>query len=575
MSGQELPPALAPWAATLAAFPRDLALTLGPWLARLSGALGPLSRHRACGSGEPDGLDGLARRGSYERLLASEWLLADEAPLEFARRAAAGEHGFLALARKQAAGARRCVALLDVGPDQLGAPRLAHLALLLVLKRRAAEAGADLAFGALQRPEGPLHEGLTPGAVTAWLAARDWSGPTAAHLGAWSERLGTTADERWIVGGRAAAGLDPEWSRVLVDEEPPCLEVRVRRRAGGERTLTLDLPPEPVGVRLLRQPFAPPAATPVTMGPPPRMLAFSSDGRRLIGRMADGSFLAWHVPHSARATEGRSRVWRVGKGQGVVGAGWFGRGWRLLTTDGDRLRYWHGGDLRAMGPALAGPASEGIPPMFGIPPTGRIRLVVIDGEGTLRVLAIKDGGFVGEFGRRGVRGACAVGDNRVAYVVAHAEFAEIAVWPEDRPSKVVGVPCAAPPAAFFGWSTQAYARTVAIEKRPGVWAAFRDHRSGESYEWAAPAGDEVVGVTADRRTGEAVLVVRAADGRRLRLVGRSLDAALPSAGTSPIVAAVASGAAAHVAWLRADGRATVYDLMREEVLLEVQPGATP
>lgn len=63
--------------------------------------------------------------------------MATEVPDEFLRRAAAGEHGFLALASRRPPETRRCVALLGTGPDALGAPRLAHLALLVVLSARA------------------------------------------------------------------------------------------------------------------------------------------------------------------------------------------------------------------------------------------------------------------------------------------------------------------------------------------------------------------------------------------------------------------------------------------------------
>ena len=72
-------------------------MILGPWLQRLSLAMGPLRAERHLGSGNPDGVGGLSRRGTYERLLVSEWLFADELPDEFARRAAMQEHLFLEL----------------------------------------------------------------------------------------------------------------------------------------------------------------------------------------------------------------------------------------------------------------------------------------------------------------------------------------------------------------------------------------------------------------------------------------------------------------------------------------------
>jgi hypothetical protein len=116
----DLPRPLAPWGAYLSIFPRDLALSLGPVLQRLSSALGPLKARRSSGEGEADGFDGLARRGSYDRLLATEWMLADEAPDEFTRRAVMGEHIFLRIHHPAPGGSRVSVALFDAGPAQLG-----------------------------------------------------------------------------------------------------------------------------------------------------------------------------------------------------------------------------------------------------------------------------------------------------------------------------------------------------------------------------------------------------------------------------------------------------------------------
>src|ERR1044072_224038 len=73
----QLPPPLAPWASLLDLFPHELAVALGPWVQRLDRAIGPMRVPHGAGQGEPDGYDGLTRRGLYERLLVSEWLLAE------------------------------------------------------------------------------------------------------------------------------------------------------------------------------------------------------------------------------------------------------------------------------------------------------------------------------------------------------------------------------------------------------------------------------------------------------------------------------------------------------------------
>src|SRR5579872_426249 len=103
---RELPRALQPWAPYLQLMPAEQVAAIAPIVQRLDSAIGPLRVQARGGAGDPDGFDGLSRRGGYDRLLLSEWLLADEMPEEFARRAAMSEHAFLQLARQGPAGAR-------------------------------------------------------------------------------------------------------------------------------------------------------------------------------------------------------------------------------------------------------------------------------------------------------------------------------------------------------------------------------------------------------------------------------------------------------------------------------------
>ncbi|MFN7699123.1 MAG: hypothetical protein ACK5U8_14580, partial [Deltaproteobacteria bacterium] len=67
-----LPGALARWEPELGWIDPALAPTLGPLLTRLALAIGPLGRARRH-TGEPDGYGRLARRGPFDRLLASQW----------------------------------------------------------------------------------------------------------------------------------------------------------------------------------------------------------------------------------------------------------------------------------------------------------------------------------------------------------------------------------------------------------------------------------------------------------------------------------------------------------------------
>src|SRR4051794_12554022 len=167
-----LPRTLEPWRSSLEALAPDLVGGFSPLVQRLALAIGAYPAQSRRGDGEPDGYDGLARRGLYDRLLATEWLLASELPEEFLRRATSGEHAFLQLAHQVPSGGRRSLALFDAGPAQLGTPRIAHLAALIVLAHRAERAGVAFAWGILQLPEAALIENVTESSVRALLAAR-------------------------------------------------------------------------------------------------------------------------------------------------------------------------------------------------------------------------------------------------------------------------------------------------------------------------------------------------------------------------------------------------------------------
>ncbi|MCB9564907.1 MAG: hypothetical protein H6708_31360 [Kofleriaceae bacterium] len=195
------------WARALA-LPEDAVAALAPWLARWRSRSGPLTATGRDGAGEPDGVDGLTRRGGYERLLLSEWALADELPDEFLRRAAGGEHLFVARAHRRPPARRRTLALLSAGPAQLGAPRLVHLAALLVLGRRAAAAGATLRWGVLERPGDGAVDGVDRAGVVRLVAARTAHTAGAAEVAAWrAAELASTADDLWLVGGPEVEAL--------------------------------------------------------------------------------------------------------------------------------------------------------------------------------------------------------------------------------------------------------------------------------------------------------------------------------------------------------------------------------
>ena len=56
---------------------------------------------------------------------------------------------------------RTLLAVFDAGPGQLGSPRIAQIAVIIALARRADEAGGAFCWGLLQEPEGPLSPGMS------------------------------------------------------------------------------------------------------------------------------------------------------------------------------------------------------------------------------------------------------------------------------------------------------------------------------------------------------------------------------------------------------------------------------
>ena len=252
-----LPASLSRWAAPLSLFSRHLALALAPMIQRLSFSIGPLGSADEDGSGAPDGYDGVGRRGTYERLLATDWVLADVAPDEFLRRAASGEQLFYRLAARTPQQARRCVVLFDSGPRQLGSPRLVQFAALVVFAARAQAAGARLEWASLQAPGSSMQLGFTEASAPAFLKLRSTLDVTPERVNAWLAKLDVSRDDVWFVGGEGS--IVSEAQRIEIRDEllpgEQRLEVGVHRAGRSVRRTMLELPPPEACVSLLRNPF--------------------------------------------------------------------------------------------------------------------------------------------------------------------------------------------------------------------------------------------------------------------------------------------------------------------------------
>ncbi|WP_122582300.1 hypothetical protein [Pseudomonas viridiflava] len=254
----QLPPSLQPWREWLQGFTPGQLPLLADMFARLNPLLGPLRGMHQGGVPEPDGLGDLQRRGPYERLLTSEWLLADELPDEFLRRAAVGEHLFLAPQYRTRQANRMIVVLFDAGPLQLGGPRLVHLALLILLARRASEAGAELRWGILQNaPE--LYEFNDASQLKRLLHARTYQTVSDEHWIDWRGWLAQQeydSGERWIVGLRLpATDASACTHRVQIQRSLDGQSLTFTLQGGASRHVALPNPDPRLALQLIKGEF--------------------------------------------------------------------------------------------------------------------------------------------------------------------------------------------------------------------------------------------------------------------------------------------------------------------------------
>lgn len=242
-------------------FPPPLDIAIGSVVKRLDRFIGPAEAEYFSESEEPEGYDGISRRGNFDRLLISEWLLAEELPDEFFRRSTNAEQSFLELARKSPAGERNLVVLLDSGPNQLGSPRLVHLATLIVLASRAEAIGANLRWGLLQDKNREIHEGLTQDGVQSLIKSRSIYEVSNEDVEEWMTQF---SDKRslWVIGGsrtmRVVVKHQPVRLQVddLLEPDERAVSVEYTKPARKLVKFVLPLPAEGDCIRLLRAPFA-------------------------------------------------------------------------------------------------------------------------------------------------------------------------------------------------------------------------------------------------------------------------------------------------------------------------------
>ncbi len=328
----DLPRALQPWREQLSIFPQDLAVALGGIVDNLSLLIGPMHSPDRAGRGEPDGVGGIGRRGSFERLLATEWALADEAPLEFLRRVSAGELSFLEIAHQKPSVARQSIVLFDVGPDQRGGPRVVHLAVLILLAQRALVGRASFSWGFLQDDPCELYSDVNEESVRRLMQATSSRRAKVTDAERWQEALGKGAAEVWIVGGPNIANVGGETFPLRIEvadsynpDEPWDVSINVFSAGKPPRSVTLPLPVASQSVRLIRDPFQVAKTTPKKTAQGFHLdtnIVFNRSGKQLFLRGAQGELLTIPIPNSPNVPDPpKPRVFLPPEGQVLAGVG--------------------------------------------------------------------------------------------------------------------------------------------------------------------------------------------------------------------------------------------------------------
>ena len=349
-----LPRPLEPWRPWLALLGPDLAEPVGQLLLQLHPLVGRMRAAAPSPEATLAGVGSIVQRGSYERLLISEWAYADAAPDEFIRRAAGNELLFMGPEPIRQRRSLRSIALFDAGPAQLGEPRLAQLALFILLARRADDAGAQFEWGVLQQP-GTLHSDSGQRAIRALFEARTLLRVDSADIAAWArwsaEHDPADDAEYWQLGAAGAPQLARARAQVTI--EPSLLEDRLDLVLHQQRTvrkLALALPDPDTGVRLLRHPFGSAAPAPLRsrigtatqLRPsalqPPR---FGATGPYVAAARLGGGIVTYHVPSSSAAAPARPRA-QADDGKGsLLGVAVLKKNCGTVTARGDKIVFQH------------------------------------------------------------------------------------------------------------------------------------------------------------------------------------------------------------------------------------------
>ena len=201
MPYKPLPKPFHAWQHWLSRFDDNLQPIIADLLLQFNLFIGSISESQCSKQLSSDSSD-LQKRGKYEHLLTTEWLIAQEEPDEFIRRVANNEHLFLTPVYEKPKANGVIIALFDCGLLQLGMPRVAHLILMILFDIRAHNLNSQFYWGILQsNSELMLFSGIED--LKLLLKNRTMNCLNTKHLDYWKDYLKQSEllyDECWIIG---------------------------------------------------------------------------------------------------------------------------------------------------------------------------------------------------------------------------------------------------------------------------------------------------------------------------------------------------------------------------------------
>lgn len=308
MPSNQLPNELKNWSQWLTWFDEDISQSINSLLRALTPLTSEKFRKFENISDDISGFDRLSRRGHYQNLLLSEWAIFDSMPEEFIRRACESEQLFLQPSAAKKKNNSRILVLFDSGPHQLGACRVAHIALWILLLRRAQKNASSFYWGILQQ-EKTISSESDQSAILKLLSSRSMQTIGEQQLIDWKMWLDTNqySDcEIWAVSNDLSIPKQHWISNQLsisTDFFIESLDI-TKRSNGSSKKINVKLPENKISSRLLNGHFISHTHNKVHQITNYKISLqqspfFSVDGNRLAVSLLDASALVFKIPQQS------------------------------------------------------------------------------------------------------------------------------------------------------------------------------------------------------------------------------------------------------------------------------------